>query len=236
MDDNNRVKLSLFLLIIPVILMTVGCSGIVKTVVYQPECPNNRWKPEQIVYEEKYKVTVYSFHQEKVSITLHDVEPDRDYRLGPMHIESLGPPLFPFIPVPWQWPKFYRFVLDVQLETHNSPAKIDFHKASIRLSEEGRIYPIAVYEVADVKAENFYCLEFSLGKACSYGKPVEEGAISISKSKAMYVLDFGKFPTNVNAVTVDLGTIYINDEEVKLPPLTYRKMTKIHYTPFFLGV
>jgi hypothetical protein len=66
---------------------------------------------------------------------------------------------------------------------------------------------------------------------------MESREISISNAEKTYIiLDFGKYPTNIKNIIVDLGSVRINDKEVRLPPLEFRRTKHRRYVPFFLGV
>ena len=92
----------------------------------------------------------------------------------------------------------------------------------------------AVYLV-DPKSKDRYYYDYKSIRESTPGRLVEPGDFTLSKEEKIYDLDFFKIPSKVEEFTLNLGRIKIDDKEIELPPVKYRKLTKYRYVPFIFG-
>jgi hypothetical protein len=206
------------LLLFILILSNTACSTILKKELMQAEIGNTGW----ITFKEGYK-----FQEAHVSIVLHSI-PLTDSQFIGSRCLMMGPPLFPIFPYFRHWSNQPRKIgFSIEINNADGSAVLDLYKLQIELSDGRLIRPVAVY--TDEKDGAGYDIQVDRAKMFYRGRLLNPGNVTLSRENINYKLQFDEFPTDIEGITVNFGSVQIDGKEFLLPPLRYRKSTKYQY-------
>jgi hypothetical protein len=215
-------------LVLTLLLGTTACSTILRTEVYRLDPTKSvGWVTHEI------QRTTYSLRQESLTLIVYDIHPTLSLA-GSTYSVSIGPIFLPIIPLPLLGRKFYPFHLGIEVENTQDATDINFYEAEIQFFREKPVRPRAVYTVEPTSKDE-YCYDYTSIKECYHGSMLQPRRITLPKGKSKYELDFFKVPHDAKVITVNLGRIQINAQQIELPPLEYHKITKYRYMPLFFG-
>ena len=197
------------LLFIAVFLSTNGCSVILRTNFPAVKTLTSGWSETQgkASGEFKYK--------------------DVSTRLGGIYfpfrrVAWFGPPLIPLVPVFLLHPKegFGKVMLWVEIESPTETSGLDISQIQV-YGTGGK--PLRV----DAKS-----IDFRHGsEEREHLKQVPKRP-TISKGRLSLHLECHSTLSELKHFTVDLGSLNVGGESVRLPPLSFRKKTEYKYGPF----
>jgi len=208
------VKRLLLLSITALLLSTAACSAVMKSEFLRSETANTDWVT---IESRSLFAYVYKLQHENVSIKAGNI----GFMFGKFdsfYSISFGPPLIPFIYIAWKsQPHLYPFDFQVVIESPTDITSMDLSKIRFQFSDDKLLRPSSVRAYG----EN--------------GKRIEVTGLKVvaANQNIKCYLKFDNLPSDVREILVDLGTIEINNEEIKLPPLKYSRGSKYIYVPFF---
>ena len=204
----------ILLLIVVLALGTSACSIIFKESNLRPELSNTSWTSTEVTYRGYLKLFTSKgyrcrFQHGSVSVTLNGFH----LRGGDDGTLIFGPPLIPLIPVfLWSKPRPYRFGFYIALECPTETCSMELSKIRI-LSSEGKVWQIDKFRTSRERNPD---------------------KITASNGKDEYSLTSSEeLPLDIEEILLDLGSIQINGDEVKLPHIRILKKTKYGYYPVY---
>jgi len=214
MERWIMIKGFLILLASVLVVNLTGCSWVIKSSVPKADFENTGWREGKICSSYvASKIKSYQYLREGVSISICP----KFY--GGKAI-FYGPPLIPI------FPNFYLlgepidrgpFAIQMVIDSQSDVSRIDLSKIRIRLPEKEPLEPNIVKVV---KGDEFYDL-VSLTPTVSHGK-------------ATYYISYDVPKLKVKELTVDIGNLKVNGQDVEIPLLLYHKDTQYHYLPLHI--
>lgn len=197
-------------LFIVVFLSTNGCSVILRRNYPAIETLTSGWS------EMQDKRGGYGFKYMDVST-----------RLGSSYYPAyrvtwFGPPLIPLFPIFLLPPKeeFGKVTLLMTIESPTETSGFDISQIQVYGAEKKplRVHTKSIY--------------FSHGSEKPEKLKEIPKQMTISKGKLSFYLECHSTLSELKRFTVDLGSLNVGEENVRLPPLSFRKKSKYKYGPF----
>jgi len=232
------VKRLLFLSLATAISFT-ACSTIDKSVFLKIEPVNADWVQIQSGDYKKYKFQEYKFQYENVSVVVHDIVLTTGYKEPYSWAAFWGPP---FLPIFWLGPtRSYDFLYKIEIESLTNVTSVNLANVKVIFSGKNSIQPsvaLGDYKRSSlsirIKLKDDSCVDVNGHRICPEGtKPFPPQTVTISNEKRGYKIKYDELPAKMKEIFVDLGYIKIDDKEVKLPIIRYRRITKYRFRLIF---
>lgn len=237
-------KRLLFRMIILVIfaLSTVGCSQITKIYILQAEIADTGWASSA-----KNRRS-YKFQQEGVTVVICPV-----LKLEWFYHDliSMGPPLFPIIPVfalgqakrdiliyVRNEEKFFgrKVNLEVQIgiASPTNLCTIDFSKVRAEFPKGKSLPPSKISGFEEIiecpsPSEPTILKSPIPAESIREREQIQIGEVAIINKRMYFLLEFDIRLVEVEEFILDLGCLSVNEKNIKLPPLKYKERSQYKY-------
>jgi len=135
---------------------------------------------------------------------------------------AFGPPFIPIIPQFWGSSESFKkgpLIFRIGFDSPSNTTSIDFEKTRIQLLSGESLSPslVKVFQAQEIP-----------------GKLAMKEVI-MSNTKVTCWLTFDVSKSELSEFSIDLGHIQIDGEQIKLPPLTYRKTSDYRFVPLIIS-
>ena len=211
MDTFGSIKKCLISLLVIALMSSTGCSGIVRAKAYVPENLPEGWG-----LCKSYAKFCYKFSLGNVSILLENYSDQQRV------ITHLGPPFIPLFPyTPSPYPGFAKGIyFHLTIESQRDSVALDLEQAKVMFPDSRTVLPSV--EVAKEFYEDYPAVVKKYESI-----PLQK--VIVSNGVMKYLVAYSWPDSEPEEFTVEIGALQINDRDVNLPLLTFRKVARHEY-------